>query len=381
MRELAIVLVFAAVPALAERTVSLDDLDPPVETPAYREWLAEQSTAVRKAIAKNCATSWQWERLCNGIGPYGLEEPPPRSEPEERAAWEAALTPEQARFVARMCVGPRHLTSPLCGYSLPPPPRSGQSLVAWRRTLTPNQRGMVDEHCEGMTYGTDEYCNGIGPLHLPIPPLRETSQALWDEWYRSLTKAQRGYYKSHCEGEAAAVSQLCGGTPLVVVLDGKPVEYTRARDESRFAIDGMTALRTDWPTARTPWIARDIDGDGAITDGRELFGSGTLVGDQRARDGFEALAALDDNRDGVIDANDRAFGELLLWSDRDGDRRGSRDELVPLSRSIRRISLAPTSGGACDTRGNCERLRSNATLVGDQRAAIVDVQLLVQPPD
>jgi hypothetical protein len=389
-----LIVVLASVPAVADRSVNLSALEPPTDAAEYRTWLAAQSRAVRAAIGRNCADGYSWDPLCNGIGPYGLDDPPPRSEVEERAAWEASLTAEQVRYVASACAGPRHLMSTLCGYSLPSPPKAGEPFGAWRAALSRNERGMVDEHCAEMDVGTDEYCDGIGPLHLPVPPVDDSFrpggttgkfQTEWDAWYRSLTKAQRVYYRHHCEGANAGVSQLCGGTPLVVVLDGKPVEFTRARDESRFAIDGVAALRTDWPTARTPWIARDLDGNGVISDGGELFGSGTVLPDgRRAADGFEALAALDDNGDGVIDVHDRAFAELLLWSDRDGDRRGTGNEVVPLAGSIESISLDHVHGGRCDRRGNCERLRSSAVARGAEGARrpgeVVDVQLLVQPP-
>jgi hypothetical protein len=375
----------ATVTAQADRRVNLQDLSPPTEKAAYAPWLAGQAPAVRAAIAKNCADGYAWDPLCNGIGPYGLESPPPRDDVAARAAWDAQLSPEAAAWVARKCAGPKHLASELCGFALPTPPAAGVAYGAWFKGLTRNERAMVDEHCAEMPTGTDEYCDGIGPLHIPVPPDTTAAmmpgsggprvadvQAEWDAWYRKLSKKQKAYYRYWCTGERAAVSPLCGGTPLVVVFDGKPVAYTRATDGSRFAIDGVSALRTDWPTARTPWIARDVNGDGMITDGTELFGSGT---DGGARDGFEALARLDDNGDGVLDARDRAWPSLLLWRDHDGDRRGVADELAPLSSAVEHISLEVKRGGRCDARGNCERLHASAGA-----ATVVDVQLLTQPP-
>ena len=48
----------------------------------------------------------------------------------------------------------------------------------------------------------------------------------------------------------------------------------------------------------------DRSGNGAIDDGSELFGSGTLMPDgTRAVDGFAALATLDTNNDGVVDTS------------------------------------------------------------------------------
>ena len=122
-------------------------------------------------------------------------------------------------------------------------------------------------------------------------------------------------------------------TPLVVAFDAQPIELLPAT--ARFAFEPGKPMTSAWPTSVTPWIALDRDGDGAITSGAELFGDAT--GD--AKDGFEALAALDDNHDGVIDRRDAAFGKLLLWAD-DGDRRNTPNELRPLSDAVTSIPLA-----------------------------------------
>ena len=146
------------------------------------------------------------------------------------------------------------------------------------------------------------------------------------------------------------------GTPLVVAFADEPVTYTHG---GAFAFTPGRPTPSDWPTATTPWIALDRDGDGAITSGAELFGSSTLLPDGRtAKNGFEALAALDANHDGVIDARDPMFASLLLWSDRDGNRASSPDELVPLASRIVSISLNDRVEVRCDARDNCERERA-----------------------
>jgi hypothetical protein len=38
-----------------------------------------------------------------------------------------------------------------------------------------------------------------------------------------------------------------------------------------------------------------------------------------AANGFQALAELDANNDGKVDANDAAFSTLRIWRDLDGD--------------------------------------------------------------
>lgn len=131
--------------------------------------------------------------------------------------------------------------------------------------------------------------------------------------------------KRRCVTRVAAAN-----TPLVLSLDGEPA-VLHADASHVFDLAGDRSVVTDWPSARTPWLARDVDGSGAIEDGRELFGSMTVKRDGKvATQGFEALRELDANGDGRIDASDPAFAELLVWADRDGDRRSSPSELRSL---------------------------------------------------
>ena len=168
-------------------------------------------------------------------------------------------------------------------------------------------------------------------------------------------------------------------TPLVVAFEGQPVEFAAAARE-RFAFVPGEPAATDWPTAATPWIALDLDGDGTIASGAELFGSSTVLpGGGRATNGFLALAPLDANGDGVLDARDPMFAKLVLWSDRDGDHRSSPDELRPLASVVTRISLAFTRDARCNDRDDCEGERSTLhwrdAAGADHTGAVVDVYI------
>lgn len=193
-----------------------------------------------------------------------------------------------------------------------------------------------------------------------------------------LSVPQRKRVTQYCEernGRRGMPSPTCE-TPLVVAFDDQPIELRASTGE--FAFVPGQPMASHWPTAATPWIARDLDGDGQITTGAELFGSSTAIAGGTARNGFEALAALDANRDGTIDASDPAFATLLLWSDRNGDRRSTPDELGPLSAVVTSIPLAHTLDLRC-VEGDCEGERgtlrwrdgSNAVRTG----AVVDVYL------
>lgn len=111
-------------------------------------------------------------------------------------------------------------------------------------------------------------------------------------------------------------------TPLVLDFDDAPVDFT-SEAIGAFAIGPFP--KTEWVSARTPWLALDLDGSGCIEDQGELFGA-----DDGADNGFTKLARLDANDDGVLDERDPAFRSLVLWFDRDQDRACTPRELVPL---------------------------------------------------
>lgn len=263
--------------------------------------------------------------------------------------------------------------------------------AAWLEALPKADQQRIAAYCQKHRLNVTTTCGGIGPLHIPYAPMiriwvkragdghPESLFASMEEWSASLTQAQQRYIDRECTGgEDRPSSDLCGdNTPLVVAFDSQPIEFARG---GTFAFQPGSPTATDWPTATTPWIALDRDGDGAIGSGAELFGSDTLLpGGGRAVNGFQALAALDANHDGVIDAADPAFAHLVLWADRDGDQRSASGELSPLSATIVSISLASSVEARCDARDNCEGERAAFVWRDEQGArhtgTVVDVYL------
>lgn len=147
------------------------------------------------------------------------------------------------------------------------------------------------------------------------------------------------------------------GTPLV--FSATP-DLSLRPASARFEFEPGQPVFSAWPDAETAWLVRDLDGDGQITSGRELFGSFTRVGDRRAVNGFEALAALDVDGDGFVSPKDPAHEGLRLWFDRDGDRCVGAGELERLAG--RALPVTFTIEVRCDGQGNCGRERAR---VGD----------------
>ena len=78
-------------------------------------------------------------------------------------------------------------------------------------------------------------------------------------------------------------------------------------------------------------LVLDRNNNGVIDNGRELFGDSTVMSNgQTAADGFAALADLDSNQDGVINANDAQFANLRVWRDLNQDGVSQANELSTL---------------------------------------------------
>ena len=270
---------------------------------------------------------------------------------------------------------------------LPTPPSDDPvRYAAWLHALPRRTQRAIDAHCRATPLDYEAACGGIGPLHIPAPPSQAPVKPgpsphdprgpdAWDRWWQGLSGRQKQYVHRHCRNPEA-ISDLCGGTPLVIAFDDRPVEYTT---DVWFAATPGAPRLIDWPTAATPWLALDRDGDGAITSGAELFGSATpLPGGAIAPDGFAALAALDADHDGVIDRRDPAFASLVLWRDRDGDGASTPDELSPLAAEVDAISLAARVEPRCTARLDCERERADVhwhDAAGAHTGAVIDVHL------
>ena len=122
------------------------------------------------------------------------------------------------------------------------------------------------------------------------------------------------------------------------------------------------------------FLAFDRNGNGAIDDGSELFGTATPTRSATtARNGFIALAEFDANYDAVIDESDSVWPSLLLWRDRDHDAVSRADELTTVAASgVTSIELPHRWKLRRDRNGNYLAYEGNARM-GNTRQSMREI--------
>ena len=176
--------------------------------------------------------------------------------------------------------------------------------------------------------------------------------------------------------------------PLVLTLDGKPIHLTDASGGVAFDLTGSGIGKpVAWTQAGSTaaFLVLDLDGDGAITTGAELFGM--PVGAPRHQkpsasdNSFTLLAAYDTpalggNGDAVISAADAVFSRLRLWVDANHDGVSQLAELTTLATAgIVSIDVSCQVTGRRDGNGNFFRYRGTVHLTSGRTVPIWDVFL------
>ncbi len=165
-------------------------------------------------------------------------------------------------------------------------------------------------------------------------------------------------------------------TPLLIDLNGNGVKTIVSHSGVNFDFEGIgNKSQTGWAAAEDAFLVRDIDRDGFIRYGAELFGENTQLKDNlMANDGFEALSAFDDNLDGIMDKKDSVWTELNLWQDKNSDGISQRNELITLNQiGIVSIELAATGSEYIDENDNHHKLVSKVNWSDNKQTDIVDV--------
>ncbi len=132
-------------------------------------------------------------------------------------------------------------------------------------------------------------------------------------------------------------------TPIVFTLrpDEQLNELISARQVT-FDVGGLGDGRSwPWLQPETCLLVWDPENTGVITSGRQLFGSFTWQ--IFWQNGFEPLAALDNNRDGVLTGGE--LKGIAVWQDRNSNGISDPGEVMPVEAfGITKIAVSPDPG-------------------------------------
>ena len=112
----------------------------------------------------------------------------------------------------------------------------------------------------------------------------------------------RSFYEYYRE-EGIAVGAMCD--PLVLNFEGNVADLTDQKFYFDLDCDG-TEEEISTLANGNAFLALDVNNDGIINDGSELFGT-------KSGDGFADLARYDSDGNGWIDENDSIFDKLKVW--------------------------------------------------------------------
>jgi hypothetical protein len=129
------------------------------------------------------------------------------------------------------------------------------------------------------------------------------------------------------------------------------------------------------------FLVLDLNGNGVIDSGAELFGEGTVIINtgRKAKNGFLALAQYDKkhlggNDDGIISDKDKVWTSLGLWTDTDANGISIQKEIIKLDATeIKSIRLDYITQYQIDHAGNKLKYWSSAKTKNGGSLRVVDV--------
>lgn len=179
--------------------------------------------------------------------------------------------------------------------------------------------------------------------------------------------------------------------PLIIDLDGdRNVVRSLGSSTAYFDLDNDGFVeRVAWARAGDGFLARDLDGNGRIDSGSEMFGTGRVDLDggtpqEFGEEGFAELALHDANLDGAITAADTVYETLRVWIDANGDAVTDAGELRTLAElGIVSISLVTSNADHVAIIGDSSLVtRASTVLFADGGSrAVYDAYLAISQYD
>ncbi|MEI7577060.1 MAG: hypothetical protein WCK51_09210 [Armatimonadota bacterium] len=121
-------------------------------------------------------------------------------------------------------------------------------------------------------------------------------------------------------------------TPIVLSFDRSSsiADLLDSKRTVSFDLDGSARVqRYQWVKPTTAFLVWDPMREGRIRSGRQLFGNATWW--MLWENGYTAMAALDDNRDGELSGKELVG--LALWFDQNGNGKSDSGEVIPIEKT------------------------------------------------
>ncbi|MDO8770929.1 MAG: hypothetical protein Q7K57_19915, partial [Burkholderiaceae bacterium] len=172
--------------------------------------------------------------------------------------------------------------------------------------------------------------------------------------------------------------------PLVLDLDGGGITTSAINPNAPILFDqdgDGTKTATGWIASGEAIVVRDLNGNGTIDSGRELFGDNTILttgprAGQTAANGFEALADLDSNGDGKFSNLDTAFASVKLWKDANQNGISEAGELFTFAQlGVASIDVSGTASNLNLGGGNTQTFAGSFTTNAGSTGAAGTAQL------
>ena len=170
-----------------------------------------------------------------------------------------------------------------------------------------------------------------------------------------------------CDGIPCNDGGYSCGSPILIDLERDGFAFGGEESALYFDLYGNgDPLYIQWvlPGENDAFLFHDIDGNGLVANGSELFGNGTrlhLEENALADNGFIGLAQFDDtrlggNNDGLITSEDQVWPSLYLWVDFNADGVSTLSEVYDLSSfNIMGLETIPRDTTQQDQHGNWMR--------------------------
>lgn len=220
--------------------------------------------------------------------------------------------------------------------------------------------------------------DGVQVVAQQISNWTTMSQAGWYFQIGGRTGADGGYFE--VSNINFSYNKVATGSPLVLDLNGDGVQTIAADQGIDFDLQTTgTAQHVGWIDSHDGILALDLNSDGLINTGSELFGNHTLLADgSAAADGWQALAQYDGNLDGLIDQQDAVFEKLKVWVDANTNGQTDAAELKTLNElGIVSIDLHADDQAVAQN-GNILRGFSTFATADGQTHQVADAWLAVQ---